>query len=63
MDTNTQTPLLEFFEAKYKKKLSEDEATDYKNKLIQFFKLLIAIDQKQKQKDKNENKWDSDYPD
>lgn len=39
-----------YFEKKYGKSLSDTEVLGYKNKLVQFFSLLIEIDQSQKKK-------------
>lgn len=52
-----------YFEQKYGRKLSEAEILGYKNKLIQFFSLLIEIDQQQKRKARqSESIWNPDYP-
>lgn len=52
---NKSEPTYGFLFGKYGNKLSVSEALDYKNKLVQFFSLLIEIDQKNKKKS-NESK-------
>jgi hypothetical protein len=46
VEINTPTPLSKFFKEKCGKELPEAEVLDYKKKLIQFFLLLVEIDQK-----------------
>ncbi len=46
-----QDNLLRFFEQKYQRPISPLELLDYKNKLLQFFSILIEIDQKMKRKE------------
>ncbi len=41
-----QDALLHFFEQKYQRPISPVELLEYKNKFLQFFTLLIEIDQK-----------------
>jgi len=45
---NTPSSTTKFLEQSYGKKFSEAETLDYKEKLIQFFSLLIEIDQKKR---------------
>lgn len=48
-------PTYKFLYEKYENQLSVSDALDYKSKLVQFFSLLIEIDQKNKKKS-NESK-------
>lgn len=49
--------LTEYLERLYGTKLPENEALEYKNRLVKFFNLLIEIDQKQRKGVlRNENK-------
>lgn len=39
-----------FFEKQYGKKLTDEEVSEYKNRLVNFFGLLIQIDKRNKRK-------------
>lgn len=52
---NQSNGIKNFFEQKAGKKLTDIEAVEYKSKLVQFFSLLVEIDQKNK-RGNNENK-------
>lgn len=41
-----------FFEQAYGKKLTDEEVSKYKNRLVKFFSFLVEIDQKNKRKQK-----------
>ena len=51
MTFNAETK--EFFEKLYNKKLTDAEVLEYKTRLVQFFSLLIEIDQHNKRKEGN----------
>lgn len=55
---NTQSPLVKYLNQKYRKELTITELCEYKDRLTQFFSLLIEIDQRNKQeRRKNEQKF------
>ena len=65
MNKNTpDTKLKLFFEQAYGKKLTNKEVLEYKDRLINFFSLLIEIDQRNTRKsneDKNNGNTNNSY--
>ena len=48
METTNNQKVKTYFEQAYGRELADEEVVEYKNRLVQFFSLLIEIDQKQK---------------
>jgi hypothetical protein len=58
--SNQSLDIKNFLEETYANQLTDDEFWEHKNKLVQFFSLLMEIDKKQKQKSAKEVKQDNE---